>query len=56
MELPVKFKEQMKALLQDEYEDYLNSFDHERYYGLRVNTLKIPVEEFLKISDRKSVV
>ena len=40
MELPVKFKEQMKALLQDEYEDYLNSFDHERYYGLRVNTLK----------------
>ena len=28
MELPVKFKEQMKGLLQDEYEDYLQSFDH----------------------------
>lgn len=50
MELPVKFKEQMKGLLQDEYEDYLQSFDHERYYGLRINTLKISVEEFLKIS------
>lgn len=31
MELPVKFKKQMKELLQDEYEDYLQSFDHERY-------------------------
>ena len=53
MELPVKFKEQMKGLLQDEYEDYLQSFDHERYYGLRINTLKISVEEFLKISPFK---
>lgn len=53
MELPIKFKEQMKELLQDEYEDYLHSFDHERYYGLRVNTLKISVEEFLKISPFK---
>lgn len=50
MELPVKFQEQMKNLLQEEYEDYLSSFEHERYYGLRVNTLKISVEEFLKIS------
>ncbi len=53
MELPVKFKEQMKRLLQDEYEDYLQSFNHERYYGLRINTLKISVEEFLKISPFK---
>lgn len=53
MELPVKFKEQMKELLPDEYEDYLQSFDHERYYGLRINTLKISVEEFLKISPFK---
>ena len=44
MELPVKFKEQMKNLLQEEYEDYLNSFNYERYYGLRVNTLMISVE------------
>ena len=50
MELPVQFKVQMKELLQDEYEDYLSSFNEERYYGLRVNTLKISVEDFLKIS------
>lgn len=53
MELPVKFKEQIKELLQEEYGDYLQSFDHDRYYGLRVNTLKISVEEFLKISPFK---
>ena len=50
MELPSKFKEQMKELLQNEYEDYLSSFKQERYYGLRVNTLKISVQDFLKIS------
>ena len=43
MELPVKFKEQMKELLQEEYGDYLQSFYHEINYGLRVNTLKISV-------------
>ena len=32
MELPVKFKEQMKELLQEEYGDYLQSFDHDRYW------------------------
>ncbi len=51
MQLPDKFKEQMKELLQDDYDLYIKSFDHERYYGLRVNTLKISVEEFLKITD-----
>lgn len=50
MQLPEKFKVQMKELLQDEYEDYIQSFEHERYYGLRINTLKISVEEFLKIN------
>ena len=46
MELPVKFKEQMKELLQEEYGDYLNSFDHDRYYGLRVNTLRFLLKNF----------
>jgi NOL1/NOP2/sun family putative RNA methylase len=50
MQLPEKFKAQMKELLMEEYEDYIQSFEHERYYGLRVNTLKISVEDFLKIS------
>lgn len=50
MKLPQKFLNRMKELLQDEYEDFLKSYDEERYYGLRVNTLKISVEDFAKIS------
>lgn len=50
MELPSKFKDQMKDLLKEEYDAYLDSFNHDRYYGLRVNTMKISVEDFLKIS------
>ena len=44
------FKSKMQNLLKDEYPDYIKSFGNERQYGLRVNTLKISVEEFLKIS------
>ena len=48
--LPENYIQQMQDLLQDEYQEYINSFNHERYYGLRVNTNKISVEDFLKIS------
>lgn len=48
--LPKQYLENMKELLSEEYEAYLDSFDHERYYGLRVNTTKISVEDFLKIN------
>lgn len=51
MKLPVDFLNKMNALLgEKEYKDFLESYDKPRYYGLRVNTLKISVEEFLKIS------
>ena len=50
MELPIKFCEEMKRILGDEYEAYLASMEEERKYGLRVNTAKISVEEFEKIS------
>lgn len=47
-----EFLNRMKDLLgEEEYEAYLRSFDEERLYGLRVNTLKISPEEFLKIAD-----
>ena len=48
--LPSLYLQRMKELLKDEYDDYLNSFSEERTYGLRVNTSKISVEDFLKIS------
>lgn len=51
MNLPITFEEKMKSLLGDtEYEVYLKCFDEPRHYGLRVNTQKISVEDFLKIA------
>ena len=50
MNLPIAFEEKMKALLGEEYEDYLRCYEEPRHYGLRVNTKKISVEEFLKIA------
>ena len=49
--LPQVFLNNMQKLLGEaEYPAYLASFEKERFYGLRVNTNKISVEEFLKIS------
>ncbi|MBU5470320.1 RsmB/NOP family class I SAM-dependent RNA methyltransferase [Falcatimonas sp. MSJ-15] len=53
MNLPKQFTDSMKVLLKDEYEDYIKSFEEPRIYGLRVNTSKISVEDFLKISPFK---
>lgn len=50
MKLPAAFVEKMKALLGDEYNEFLKSYDEPRHYGLRVNTLKISVEDFIKVS------
>lgn len=50
MELPVSFCEEMKRILGDEYPAYLASMEETRKFGLRVNTAKISVEEFEKIS------
>ena len=51
MMLPAEFENKMKDLLgTDGYQDYLNCFDNPRHYGLRVNTAKISVEDFLKIA------
>jgi len=54
MKLPAGFLEKMKNLLDDnEYEEFLESYNKPRYYGLRINTLKISVDEFLRISPFK---
>jgi len=51
MKLPVEFTEKMKKLLgESEYEEFVNALKGQRQYGLRVNRLKINVEEFEKIS------
>ena len=48
--LPDNYLKNMKDLLQDEYDLYLDCFDNDRVYGLRVNTNKISVKDFLKIN------
>lgn len=48
MELPIAFQEEMKRLLQESYEAYIESYEKPRYAGLRVNTTKISPEEFEK--------
>ena len=49
MNLPKAFEEKMKLLLKEEFEDYIACYEEPRFYGLRVNTAKISVEEFRKI-------
>ncbi|MHB8170775.1 MAG: RsmF rRNA methyltransferase first C-terminal domain-containing protein [Thermincolia bacterium] len=50
MNLPAEFLERMQRLLGSEYQEFMDSFNLPRYYGLRVNTLKIPVADFQKVS------
>ena len=50
MEFPVTFTEKMKAILGDEFEDFLKGYDRTRHYGLRVNRTKISAEQFERIS------
>lgn len=51
MRLPEKYIERMKILLgEEEYQEYLKSFEQKNVRGLRVNTLKITPEEFEKIT------
>lgn len=45
--LPTTYLDKMKDLLKDEYDAYLDSFNNKAYKGLRVNTSKISVEDFL---------
>lgn len=53
MNLPESFIERMKEQLGDEAEEFFASFEKDFNRGLRVNTLKISVDEFLKISPFK---
>ncbi|MGE5613143.1 MAG: RsmB/NOP family class I SAM-dependent RNA methyltransferase [Bacillota bacterium] len=52
MKLPDAFKEKMKKLLgQSEYEELADALlNGQRQHGLRINTLKVSVEEFIKLS------
>lgn len=53
IKLPQSFLDRMKTELGDGYEAFIVSYDRAPYRAIRVNTLKIPVEEFKKISPFK---
>ncbi|QUI23271.1 RsmF rRNA methyltransferase first C-terminal domain-containing protein [Vallitalea pronyensis] len=44
--LPETYLARMQTLLGDEYDDFIQSLQRERHYGLRVNNLKITTEVF----------
>lgn len=44
--LPEEFTERMKQMLQSEYEDFVASYDSEKYQALRLNPLKGQTGEF----------
>ena len=49
-ELPIKYKERMKALLGAEFDNYVKAFSEEPVRAFRVNTDKISLEDFQKIN------
>lgn len=50
MKLPHEFAEKMRKLMPDsEYEQFINSFDADRYYGLRANTLKVSPDRLVSL-------
>ena len=50
MELPQEFLDRMKKMLGEEYDKFLQTYEEPRKFGLRVNTMKISVEEFVKLA------
>ncbi len=50
LNIPIEFREMMQEILDEEYADFLACFEQEKTNGLRINTLKVSVEEFLSIS------
>ena len=49
MKLPEIFTDRMKMILGEDYERFIESFEMPYYTSLKVNTLKIDVESFVKI-------
>lgn len=50
IDLPEKFQIKMKEMLGADYDNYIASFGQDAHQGLRINTAKLSVEEFLQLS------
>lgn len=49
MQFPELFQQRMQQLLQDEYDEFLHGYDLPLRRGLRINTTKISVSDFLDV-------
>ncbi|NOU97917.1 rRNA cytosine-C5-methyltransferase [Paenibacillus sp. LMG 31456] len=50
-QLPEAFLTKMERMLGEQYSAFLASYEDTRWYGLRINTLKCSVEQFLSLSE-----
>ena len=50
MQLPQDFLKRMEQMLGQEYGEFLRTYEEPRRFGLRVNTLKISVDDFVKLA------
>ncbi len=50
MQLPESYQKKMQDLFKEDYTNYLESFQHSPYLGIRINTSKISVADFIKLS------
>lgn len=54
--LPPQFEQKMKMLLGEQFHSFIDSYEKPRQYGLRVNELKISVEDWQHLSPLKDQV
>lgn len=55
MKLPIAFEAKMKALLNEEYDDYIASYELPQYQGLRINTLKLELDQWKELNPFKTL-
>jgi len=55
MKLPELFEEKMRRLLGEDFSEYEKHLDDPAYYGIRVNTLKISVEDLSVSCDESAL-
>ncbi|ONI43295.1 RNA methyltransferase [Candidatus Epulonipiscioides gigas] len=53
--LPLEFRKNIKELLEDEYSDYIKSFEQSMYKGIRINTNKIKLTDWQEINPFKNL-
>ena len=53
MELPAAFEEKMRALLQEEFDDYIACYKEPRYYGIQVRYLWKNLKRYVRLRLKK---